>query len=311
MSGGVDQRGSTASGIMFMLAGVVAIVALDTVAKWLLATYTLWQLVLLRSAFSIAVIFGYTVAQGRLDELRTERPGWHVLRSLLMAASTFAFFYGLKYLPLADILTLAFVAPLIVTALSRPMLGEHVGPWRWGAVVVGFCGVLAVLRPGSGLMHPAALVVLGGAATYALVSLTARKLRTTETTAALSLYMFGVPLLMGIAGAGPGWIAPDLVDWLLFALCGISGGLAFVFFNAAFRRAPAAVLVPFEYTGLIWAAAAGYTIWNEVPGANTWIGAAIIIASGLFILYRETLMQRGQPRTDFPLQDAVALERDD
>jgi drug/metabolite transporter (DMT)-like permease len=287
-------------------------VRLDVVIKWLLGSYSLPQVVLLRCTFSILFIFWFAVGQGGLLVLRTDRPGWHVFRSLLMAGSTFAFFHALRFIPLADIMIIAFAAPLIVTLLSRPLLGEPVGPWRWSAVLIGFIGVVVVMRPGTGLIHPAAVIAFAGAFMYAGLSLTARKLSFTETTESLSLYLFGIPWLIAAVGTTGQSLQPPVLDWCLFALSGAFGGLAFVAINAAFRRAPAAVIVPFEYTALIWATAAGFLIWGEVPDAQTWLGAGIIIASGLFILYRETrVMRKPQVRVDFPLQDAVATDTDE
>ena len=304
--------GSAVIGIALMCLGAICMIGLDVVARWLLQTYSLPQLVLLRCAFSIILIAGYAAARGELTVLSSSRPGWHVLRSCLMAGSMFAFFHALRHIPLAEVILIAFAAPLIVTGLSRPLLGEPVGPWRWTAVVVGFCGVLVVLQPGSGLMHPAAIIALGGAVMYASLSLTARKLSVTESTASLSLYLFIVPGLLGAAGSIDNWIAPGRAAWMLFALCGFFGGLAFIFINAAYRWAPAAVVVPFEYTGLIWAAGAGYLIWDEVPEANTWWGAAIIIASGLFILFRETIVRRRpQAQLDFPMQEVACVVPDE
>ena len=295
-------------GIALICLGAICMVGLDASARMLLETYSLPQLVVLRCLFSISLIVAFTAARSELAALRTKRPGWHVFRSFLMAGSMFAFFHALRHIPLADVIIIAFAAPLIITALSRPFLGEPVGPWRWTAVIVGFVGVLVVLRPGSGLMHPAAFIALGGSVTYASLSLTARKLRHTESTAALSVYLFGVPGVIGAVGSFGRWTAPDAEGWILFAVCGFFGGLAFIFINAAYRQAQAAVIVPFEYTGLIWAAAAGYLFWGEVPGANTWLGAAIIIASGLFILFRETAVRRRpQPQLDFPMQEVACV----
>ena len=302
---------SVGPGIALMCAGVMSMVGLDVTAKLLLEDYGLSQLVLLRCGFSVLIIGWYAIVSGGgVAVMRTRRPVWHLLRSLLMAGSMFAFFYALPLVPLAMLLTIAFAAPLIVTALSRPFLGEAVGPWRWAAVLVGFAGVLIVLRPDTGFGGPAALVALVGAALYALLSLSARKLSMTESTVALSIYMFPAPMLIGAVGAWSQWRPPGLADWLLFALCGLFGGLAFVFMNAAYRRAPAAMLVPFEYTGLIWAASAGFVIWAEVPAPSTWLGASVIIASGLFILYRETMMRRPDAQADFPLQETVVLSQD-
>lgn len=296
------------AGIVYMCLGVIAMVALDVTARWLMQTYSLPQLVFLRSVFSAIFIFVYVAARGQMASLRTRRPGWQFLRSVLMAGSMFAFFHALRFIPLADVVIIAFAAPIIVTSLSQPLLGEAVGAWRWSAVIIGFCGVLVVLRPGSGVMHPAALIAFGGAVMYALLSLTARKLSTTESTAALSLYAFVVPALIGAAVSAEIWLAPPLFDWLSFALCGLFGGLAIVFINAAYQRAAAAIIVPFEYTGLIWAAAAGFLIWDEIPQLNDLLGAAIIIASGLIILFRETRIQhRPQAQLDFPLQEVVGV----
>jgi len=292
-------------GIALMCAGVFSMLGLDISAKWLLADYGLSQLVLLRCSFSLLLILLYACTQLGPRTLQTRRPQWHALRSVVMAGSMFAFFYALPRMPLADVLILAFTAPLIVTALSWPVLGEAVGPWRWGAVLAGFIGVLVVLRPGAGLVDPAALIALAGAFLYALLSLSARRLSVTESTAALSLYLFPAPMLISVPFAIGDWIPPSPVDWLLFAACGLFGGMAFVLITGAFRHAPAALLVPFEYTGLVWAAGAGFLIWGEVPTVATWVGGAIIVASGLFILYRETRTHRAQPQADFPLQESV------
>ena len=288
-----------------MCSGVLCMVGLDVCAKWLLETYAISQLVLLRCGFSALLIFWYGLTRAAPGALKPRRPLLHLGRSVLMAGSMFAFFYALPHISLAEVLTFAFAAPLIVTALSRPLLGEVVGPWRWLAVLIGFSGVMVVLQPGQGLMEPAALVALGGAALYALLSVSARHLSATETTISLSLYLFPLPMLISVPLAVRDWITPAPWDWLLFAACGIFGGLAFVFMNAAFRRAQAALLVPFEYTGLVWAAGAGYLLWGEVPAARTWLGAGIIVSSGLFILYRETRSHRPQSQADFPLQEAV------
>ncbi len=281
-----------------MVGGILCMVGLDVSAKWLLQDYGMAQLVLLRCGFSAGFIGCYVIALGRTALLKTSLPGWHLLRSCLMAGSMYAFFYALGRIPLAQVLTFAFAAPLVVTALSQPVLREPVGPWRWAAVLAGFGGVVVLLDPGGGLGEPAALVALAGAILYAVISLTSRKLRMTESTEALSLYLFVVPTTIAIVwlalGPADAWRSPDAFAWALFAVCGLCGGVAFVLMNAAFRVAPAAILVPFEYTGLIWAAAAGFLIWGEVPTARTWVGAAIIAASGLFILYRETRAARPQ-----------------
>jgi drug/metabolite transporter (DMT)-like permease len=299
-----------ASGIACMCAGAFCMVALDVAIRTLLEDYSLTQVVLLRSVFAFVLIALIIVQQRQIAELRTRKAGWHVFRSLLMTGSMLTFFYALKFLPLADVLAIAFSAPLIVTALSRPFLGESVGRWRWAAVIAGFVGVLIVVRPGFGVMHPAVFFALAGATFYSGLALTARKLSRTESSWSLSLYLFIAPILVaGAAGVGS-WTMPGPVDWVIFAFSGTFGALAFLFINAAYRRAPAAIIVPFEYTGLIWAPAAGYLFWDEIPGLNTWLGTGIIVASGLVILFRETLTRDPDVALDFPFQEAVGGEVD-
>ncbi len=305
----VNGRQSILAGIAFMVLGVLLMTGMDVAAKWLLDAYSLSQLVFLRCVFSMLVIGLFVFVQSGRRALYTRRPGWHLLRSILMALSTFSFFQALHLMPLANVVTIAFAAPVIVTALSGPLLGERVGVWRWSAVSVGFIGVIIVVRPGTGLIGSGALLAVFGTFMWAGLSLTARKLSASESTAALSLYLFPLPLLIAAFGIVGSWVAPTGQAWLLFFACGTFGGLAFVAVNAAFRRAPAAVVVPFEYTGLIWASAAGVLIWQELPDVTTLFGAAVIVSSGLFILYRETrTMPPGRVQADFAVQDVVALE---
>jgi drug/metabolite transporter (DMT)-like permease len=308
----LHEARSIRAGIAFMCVGVLFLVGLDVAARWLLQTYSLTQLIFLRCTFSVMLILMAAAARGQLGALRTARPGWHVTRSLLMAGSMLTFFHALRFIPLADIVIFAFAAPLIVTALSQPFLGERVGPLRWGAVIVGFAGVLVVLRPGSGSVHPAAIYAVIGAAFYAGLALTARRLSPTESTLSLSLYPFFAPLVIAGAQCVQDWQPPDQLGWALFFLCGVLGGLGIVCINAAYQRAPVAIIVPFEYTALLWAATAGFVVWGEIPDRFAWIGAAIITASGLFILWRETL---APPRSDvarpnFPLQEAAGTDPD-
>ena len=308
---GKQQTASIGAGIAYMSAGAFCMVALDVAVRTLLEKYSLVQVVQLRSFFALVLIALIIVQRRRTAVLRTRKAGWHLLRSLLMTGSMVTFFYALKYLPLADVIVIAYAAPLIITALSRPFLGESVGTWRWTAVIVGFVGVLIVVRPGLGVMHPAAIIALVGAAFYSGLSLTARKLAQTESTWSLSLYSFIAPTLITSLAVIGSWTMPGPADWIVFALSGIFGALAFLCVNAAYGRAPASIVVPFEYTGLIWATAAGYLFWDEVPGLNTWLGAAIIVASGMLILFRETVVRpKADAALDFPFQEAVGGKPD-
>jgi drug/metabolite transporter (DMT)-like permease len=278
---------STGTAISYLLLGVAGGLGLDLCAKALLANHSLEQFVFLRSIIGLLIFLTMMRRYGGVENLRTKKWQWHLLRTLLASGAMFGFFYGLARMPLVNALTLGFTAPLMVTALSVPFLGEHVGWRRWTAVVFGFIGVLIILRPGAGLMTPAAMSVIAAAFCYACLAITARKLSTTETSYSLSVYVITGPLLFsGILLPGD-WVAPSVSGWGLFLLAGACSAIAWVGIIGGYRRASPAMLAPFEYTALIGGAIAGYYIWNEVPDRWVVTGAIVIIGSGLFVVYRE------------------------
>jgi len=225
---------------------------------------------------------------GGVYKLKTLRWRWHLARTILAVGAMFGFFYGLARMPLVNALTLGFTAPLMVTALSVPMLGEHVGWRRWTAVVIGFAGVLIILRPGTQQISLAHGAVLFAALCYACLAITARKLSNTENSFSLSVYVTTGPLLVSMTMLGTGhWQPPDLNGWLLFVLAGACSVIAWIGIIGGYRRASPAMLAPFEYTALIGGAIAGYMIWDEVPDRWVVAGATVIIVSGLFVVYRE------------------------
>ena len=283
-----NRQDATGTAIAYLLLGVVGGLGLDLCAKGLLATYSLEQFVFLRSIIGLAIFILLARQFGGLRSLLTSRWPWHLLRTLLATGAMFGFFYGLARMPLVDALTLGFTAPLMVTALSVPMLGEHVGWRRWSAVVAGFVGVLIILRPIGSDVSFAALAVLFAAFCYACMAITARKLATTESSYALSIYVIIGPLLASLLLLSQGtWQAPDVSGWVLFAVAGACSVVAWIGIIGGYRRASPALLAPFEYTALIGGAIAGYLIWDEVPDIWVAVGATVIIASGLFVVYRE------------------------
>jgi drug/metabolite transporter (DMT)-like permease len=278
-----------------MLFGITAGLGLDLTAKWLLADYPLAQFVFLRSLFGL---FFFVIAArwyGGFNTFRTRRWRWHLLRTLLATTTMFCFFYGLSQMPIVNALTIAFTSPLVIAALSVPFLGERVG-WRgWLAVLGGFVGVLVVLRPGPGMFTPAAIALITASVTYAGLALTARKLAATESSLSLAVYVIAGPLLFSALLLPGNFVAPAATDWCLFAFAGLCSALAWIGFVSAYRRAPPAQLGPFEYTALVGAAVAGYLIWGEVPDAWVTVGAALIIASGLFIAYSQRITPPRRP----------------
>ena len=271
----------------WLLLGVVAGLALDLCAKELLHTYSLVQFVLLRSAIAIAILLAVAPRFGGLRELRTREIGWHAVRSVFAIGAMYGFFYGLARMPLVNALTLGYTAPLIVTALSAIFLGDEVGWRRWTAVVIGFIGVLVMLRPGRGELSFAAVAVLIAAFCYACQAITARRLGGTESTMSLAFYVVVGPLVVACAFIdGDTWQAPDLTGWLLLFGAAICSVFAWVGFVNGYRAVSPAILAPLEYTALVAGAIAGFLIWDEVP--DRWVvgGAMIIMASGVFVVYR-------------------------
>jgi drug/metabolite transporter (DMT)-like permease len=276
------------AGIAIMIAGIAAFAVMDAIVKWLTAAYPVPQVIALRSWFGLPILLWLALREGGLASLYTRRPMAHVGRYLLVLLLSLSFFWALSMMKLVDAITIAFAAPIIITALSVPMLRETVGLRRWIAIGVGFCGVLIILRPGTGVFQWAALAALGGALFYALLMITTRSYKRTESTASLMLYpQIGISLT-GILMVSFFWVTPTLADLVLFACAGFFGSIGVMCLTHAFRLAPAAAIAPFEYTALIWATLLGYLVWDELPDGITLLGASIIIASGLYIIYRET-----------------------
>ena len=286
-------------GIALMLTGIAAFAVMDATIKWLTADFPVTQVVALRSWFGLPLLCLLAYFEGGLPALKTRRPLVHVGRYALVLALSFSFFWALSQMKLVDAVAITFTVPIFITALSVPLLKEPVGWHRWLAIGVGFCGVLIMLRPGLGVFQWAALVVLGSAVVYALLMITTRAFKSTESTAALMLYPQLGMSLTGIVIAPLFWVTPSPVDLGLFALAGLFGSVGVMCLTHAFRLAPVATVSPFEYSALIWATLLGFLLWRELPDTPTLVGAAIVIASGLYIIYRETI-KVGHARPQLP-----------
>ena len=275
-------------GISYMLFAVFLMVCLDVVAKILLKNYPVMQVTFLRSGISLLIIGGAGYLARGKDGFKTQYWKWHILRTVLMTISSITFFVALSLIPLVNCMVIVFISPIIMTALSGPFLGEVVGKWRWSAVLIGFVGILLILQPTAGFIDLGTIYAFIAVVTYALFSLTSRKLANKETTYNLSFYMFIGPTLVGGVGSSISWVTPTAEAWILFIACGVLGGAGFIFFNLAYQKAEASLLASFEYTGLIWASIAGYYLFAETIDANIWLGASIIIIGGLIIVLRES-----------------------
>ena len=275
-------------GIALMLTGIAGFAVMDAIIKWMTADYSIVQVAALRSWFGLPLLFLVALRGGGLAQLKTRRPLVHVSRYFLVLGLTLCFFYALSQMKLVDAIAISFAAPIFITALSVILLKEGVGPHRWAAVGVGFIGVLVMLRPGVGVFQWAALSVLASVVFYALLMITTRAFKSTESGASLILYPQLGMTLTGIVAAPFFWVTPGLADLGLFALAGLFGSVGIMCITQAFRLAPPALVSPFEYSALIWATLLGFLLWGELPDGFTLFGAGIIVASGLYIIYRET-----------------------
>lgn len=275
------------------LGAILLFAAMDTLIKFLTADYPVPQLMFVRSLVAFLLVGGYTLWRGGgIAAMRTRRPWGHVWRAFAGLISMGCFFYAFRELPLADVYVLSFAGPLFITALSAPLLGEPVGWRRWAAVVVGFGGVVVMAQPSAGAPLVPVLVGLCAALFYALAALAVRGLSRTETSASIVLYLLLTTTVVSGALTVPVWTAPTGFALALMALVGAIGAGAQVLLTQAFRRAPPAVVAPFEYTGMVWASLFGWLVFGDLPTVPVIAGAMVIIGSGLYILHRETLVAR-------------------
>ncbi|MDX2101145.1 MAG: DMT family transporter [Alphaproteobacteria bacterium] len=281
-------------GLMVLAVGVFSV--MDGLVKLAINTgLTSVQVVFFRSLFGLLpVVAMAAMASNGLASLRPINTRAHALRAALNLASMLLFFTGVGMMPLADAIAIAFAAPLFLTILSIPLLGERVGLHRWAALAVGFSGVLVMTRPGEGGVDVAALLVLASAFTYALGLVLVRRLSAQETAVALA---FSSALLPAVAtGFAMPWLWVNPQSgwvWGLLVVIGLLGGCGQLLMINAFRRAEASLLAPFDYIALLWAAGIGIVLFGDWPGLNIWIGAAIVISAGLYILHREQQRRRG------------------
>ncbi len=274
-------------GIGFMCLGVLCLATGDAISKWLGEVHSPLQIIFFRTLVSLPLIALLAHFAGGLRKLRTRRPGIHLLRGLIYTGTMGCFVLGLTLLPLAEATAIAFVAPLFVTLLSVPLLGERIEGPVLAASLVGFVGVLIVVRPGGEAFHPGSLVLVGAALFYALMLITARRWGGSEHLWAMVFHMTVVPFVItGLLAALGMAVTPALALAGLLRRRGIRGG-ATAFITLAFRHAPAAIAAPFDYTAMLWAVLLGWWFWGEMPDLWVFVGSVLIIGSGLAIAYRE------------------------
>lgn len=274
--------------IWLMLAAVAMFALMDTGLKLLSAHYPPFQVAALRGLSSLPLVLAWALWTVGWRPLLRVRWSLHLLRGVLGIAMMASFVYALKHLPLSTAYSIFFVAPLLITALSVPFLGEQVGPRRWTAIAIGLIGVLIVLRPsGAGMLSLPGLAVLLAAAAYAVSAITVRVLVRTDTNQAMVVWLLLLMALGAGALAWPDWLALRMEDVWIVAAIGVVGTLGQYAITEAFRLGEASLIAPLEYSALVWGVALDLALWGVLPDAVTWLGAGIIIASGLYLLHRE------------------------
>ncbi len=283
-----DSRAERLRGIAAMLIAVAALAAMDAVLKVLAADYPPLQVTALRGASSLPFVLVSVALWGRWQNLRPVRVSLHLARGVLGIVMVAGFVYAVRALSLASAYAIFFIAPLLVTALAVPLLGEHVGGRRWLAILVGLAGVLVMLQPSpDALVTLGALGALASALAYALSAISVRALTRTDTTASMVFWFLVLLTLSAGALAAPGWVDIPPRDWPWIVALGALGTVGQHFITEAFRHAPASVIAPFEYTALLWGVAIDWAFWNVLPGGRTLVGAGIVIAAGLYLIWRE------------------------
>jgi len=271
-----------------MLAAVAVFSSMDAGLKLLSAHYPPFQVAALRGGASLPLVLAWALSTAGPRSLLHVRWPLHLLRGAMGVAMMASFVYALRTLPLATAYSIFFIAPLLITALSVPFLGERVGPRRWIAIAVGLLGVVVLLRPsGEGMLSLAAVAVLLAALMYAVSAITVQLLARTDSTQAMVVWVMVLMTVGAGAIAAPHWVAIRPADLWLVAGVGVAGAIGQYAITEAFRLGEASLLAPLEYTALVWGVVLDATLWGVLPDSITWVGAAIIIASGLYLVRRE------------------------
>jgi drug/metabolite transporter (DMT)-like permease len=276
--------------LAFVLMGtaVLCFSLVDATAKWLTRGYDPWVIVSISRIVPIVVAMVLACREtGNPFNFYTAYPKLQILRAALTIPMIWCFFTGLSFMPLAEAITIAFAAPLFITVLSRPILREKIGRRRWSAVAIGFVGILVALRPGFGGLGIGPILIIISAFSYALSMVLLRRFAGQEPTRNILFYSAVGAFVVGGINAIPVWVAPSAVDWGLLLLVGVWGLFGSYAVIRAYRLGEASMLAPLEYTALIWSIMFDVWLFGQAPAAAVLLGAAIVIASNIYIAHRE------------------------
>lgn len=280
----MKSASQTLKGMALMATGILLLTINDAVSKHLVLSHPVGQVIALRQTATLLVIVPYIMLASGWGALRMVNWPGQLLRGMLFIAGSMCIVLSLGLLPLAMVITIMFTSPIFVAAFSAPLLGERVGAHRWIAVLGGFAGVLIVVRPGTAAFQWALLLPVAAAFINAFRDVLTRLLSRTETSIAI-LFWSNIILMAGGAATAPfGWEPVTATAALWFVVAGVSNGAAHFLVIEALRAGEVSVIAPVRYTALVWAALLGFVVWGEVPGPWLWAGAAIIVASSLYMI---------------------------
>ncbi|RXT48328.1 DMT family transporter [Bradyrhizobium betae] len=293
-----DDRSARLAGIGLMVLSIFMFSFGDAMGKFLVGTYSVGQLLFLRACAALLLLLPI-IWRHRQDFVHMERPWLQLVRVTLSTLEVAAFFIATVYLPLADVITYYLAGPIFVTAMSAVFLREKVGWRRWTAILIGFCGVVIALRPSAQTVSLPALIALGGSLSFATLMLITRSLRKTPDIVMASSQFVGTFLLGAVLSAFH-WVPPTPGSLVIFALAGVISVTALFCVNRSLKLAPASVVVPYQYSMIVWAVIFGFVVFGDVPSIATIVGAAIIVGAGFYIYLRERDLGRASAEVNPP-----------
>ena len=291
------QRNQIPRGIAYMVASTVMFAGGNAIVKWQLETYPLGEVAFLRTLFAFLTVAMIVLPHAGWGVLRTRRYREHLQRGLSQFGSMVCWLLAVSVLSLGSATAIGFAAPLFTTLLSIVVLKEKVGVHRWSALLVGFAGVLIITEPGAGMLNYGALFALGNAILISTVAIAIRRMSLSESTETLTLYQMSIMTVCTACLLPFGFTVPAWYDALALAFAGIGNGIAQFWWTRSLSLAPPSAVAPFNYLSLVWATILGFAIWGDVPTPELLAGSAIVVASGLYILWRETLRRKRGPTT--------------
>jgi drug/metabolite transporter (DMT)-like permease len=283
------RRNQLSRGIFYMVISTIMFAGVNAIGKWELARYPVGEVAFYRSLFALVIVAVMILPRRGIAVLRTNRIRAHLQRGLSQFGSMTCMFFAFSMMPLGSAVAVSFAAPLITTLLSILILKEKVGIHRWTALILGLIGVIIIAHPGAGTLQPGALFALANAVLISSVAVAIRRMSATESAETLTLYQMGVITILTTTLLPFGFIRPNWLDVGMLAIAGFGNGIAQMWWTRSLSLAPPSAVVPFNYLSLVWAMILGFAVWGDVPTPDLIFGAVIVVSSGLYILWRETL----------------------